>query len=192
GGCGWLHDVPLEELSRQVASVVLVDLFHPLAARWRARRYPNVRLVAADVTGTLEDVWRAAEAPGAPPPRATPTLFCDEADLDLTISLNLLSQLPCIPEQYLRQAGRGEREILDSCRVLVEAHLGYLRRRPGVVALLADIEVQTVNRAGEAVRRESTLYGVEFPFVGESWTWSLVPRRTLSPHHAKVLTVVGV
>src|SRR4051812_15117335 len=37
-GTGYLHDVPLEELAAAFGSVVLVDLAHPLPARWRARQ----------------------------------------------------------------------------------------------------------------------------------------------------------
>ena len=35
-GSGALLDVPLRELSRQFGAVYLLDLFHPLSARWAA------------------------------------------------------------------------------------------------------------------------------------------------------------
>jgi hypothetical protein len=192
-GSGWLHDVPLAELSRVFAEVVLVDLFHPLLVRWRARRYRNVRLLAADVTGTLEEVWAAGQVRGSGLPRRVVTLFTEESDLDFTVSLNLLSQLPCIPERYLLRCGRhGAAEVAAYCRGVVEEHLAWLVRLPGRVALVSDVEVLTVSQMGEEVARQGTLYGAELPWRGHAWDWTLVPRRNAWPHHAEVLRVVGV
>src|SRR3989442_1151780 len=60
-GSGFLHDVPLPQLSEAFERVVLVDLLHPLAARWQARRHRNVQFLAADVSATAEGVWQAVE-----------------------------------------------------------------------------------------------------------------------------------
>src|SRR4051794_37473931 len=60
-GSSWLHDVPLAELAPSFAEVVLIDLVHPPTARWQARRFPNVRLIARDITETLEQVWAAGQ-----------------------------------------------------------------------------------------------------------------------------------
>src|SRR5262245_36290369 len=70
-GSGWLHDVPLDELAARFDEVLLVDLFHPLSVRRRVRRYRNVRLVADDVTATLERVWRCGFE-GGPLPASRP------------------------------------------------------------------------------------------------------------------------
>jgi hypothetical protein len=192
-GSGWLHDVPLEQLAGLFQEVVLIDLFHPFFVRRQVRRHGNVRLVAADVTETLHEVWRVGHQPGAVLPRPTPTRFVGDADLDLTVSLNLLSQLPCLPESYLRELGALSNEvILGYCRGLVESHLDYLRAMPGVVALLTDVEARTVSFNGQEVSREPTLYGVSLPWRGQSWEWDIVPGRRARSQHAEVLTVVGI
>lgn len=192
-GSGWLHDVPLAELSRRFDEVVLVDLFHPLACRLHARRYRNVHMLAADVTGAVEGVWQAVETPGCPLPRPEHTLFRDDADLDLTISLNLLSQLPCMPERYLRACGRfPETQIGDFSRALIRAHLDYLPTLPGVVALIADHEVARLNRHGKVLEQKTTLYGVMLPWHGRTWTWTLVPPGRTRRGQGEILTVVGI
>src|SRR5262245_24384542 len=100
-GSSWLHDVPLAELAGAFAEVVLIDLVHPPSARWQARRFANVRPLSHDITGTLEQVWAAGQT-RAPLPRARPELPAAARPADLVVSLNLLSQLPCLPESYLR------------------------------------------------------------------------------------------
>ncbi|WP_348626820.1 hypothetical protein [Methylobacterium sp. CCH5-D2] len=78
-GSGPLADVPLSQLAAGFERVLLVDAVHPLGARLAARRFPNVRLVTADLAGADDPV-------GA---------LCGGADL--TVSANLLTQLPVVP-----------------------------------------------------------------------------------------------
>lgn len=192
-GSGWLHDVPVEELSAEFAEVVLVDLFHPWSVRRGVRRWRNVQLIAGDVTGTLEEVWLAGYETLGALPQSRPSLFTPEENLDLTVSLNLLSQLPCMPEQFLRRSGRYSGEAIRRyCRGLIEAHLGFLAGLPGEVALVSDVEAMTLDATGEVVRRSPTLYGVGLPWSGETWEWTLVPPRAAWPHHAEVLRVVAI
>src|SRR5436190_16176352 len=62
-GSGFLHDVPLDELSEAFERVVLVDLIHPYSTKRKARRR-GVATLAADVSETVEAVWLAVERPG--------------------------------------------------------------------------------------------------------------------------------
>lgn len=190
-GSGWLHDVPLTDLSAAFDRVTLVDLFHPIASRRQTRRYGNVRHLAADVTGTLEGVWRAVERAGDPLPEGRPTLRFDPDPPDLTVSLNLLSQLPCMPERYLRGGRRhDEAEIAAYCRGLIQAHLDALQRLPGVVTLIADHEVVRFDATGRVVGSKSTLYGHRLPWRYREWSWTLVPAG--AGRTAEVLRVAGV
>jgi hypothetical protein len=192
-GSGLLLDVPLAELAAAFREVVLVDVVHPLGGRWRRRHFGNVRALAADVTGTVEAVYRAAHTPGAPLPRSAPDLFLDDAEVDLVASVNLLSQLPYVPETYLARAGsHSESEIAAFARGLMEAHLDYLPRLPGTVALVADVESLEVDRAGRVVDRVSTVRGLELPWAGEEWTWELAPRPEADPVYSYHRRVVGI
>lgn len=192
-GSGWLHDIPLDELADSFREVVLVDLVHPLRTRWRVRRCKNVRLVSADVTATIEEVHRVARLPGVPLPRSLPQLFRDETDIDLTASVNLLSQLPDLPAKFLRQAGVHPPEQIDAyARDVIQAHLEFLRGFAGVVSLIADFEERVVSRSGKTVESQSTIYGMELPWQGERWTWRLVPHLRRDPTLSKRLEVVGI
>jgi hypothetical protein len=152
-----------------------------------------VRLLAHDVTGTVEAVYRGARDRGRPLPRVAPELFVDDPEADLVVSVNLLSQLPYLPVQYLNRAGVHPTETIEAyARGVIEAHLLYLRRLPGVVALVADVEQLTVTAAGRVVGRSSTVHHVAVPEDGETWNWPLVPRRKAFPHHAYLRRVVGV
>jgi hypothetical protein len=191
-GSGWLLDVPLAELCAGFREVILVDLLHPLATRWRTRRFQNVSLLVADVSGTAEAVWQAVEHCSSLP-RSMPNLFIGDQEVDLVASLNLLSQLPCLPEQYLIKArSHTLEEIASYCRDVVQAHLDYLRRLSGVVALIADFETRSINPSGTEVARQGTLYGVPFNFAAERWIWPLVPHKNTFPYHAEHLVVAGI
>jgi len=192
-GSGWLHDVPLQELTQCFQKVTLVDLYHPRQVRSLTRRLANVRLVAADVTGVLELAWRLGFEPTKDLPVSRPDLFRDDPDLDLTVSLNLLSQLPCLPERHLLAGGAfTPEEVRTFCRQLVEAHLDYLHSLPGVVALLTDTEVRTQDNSGRELSRKSTLFGLDLQLEGERWDWVLAPRLESWPHHREVLSVTGI
>src|SRR5262249_20623975 len=146
-------------------------------ARWRRRRFANVMALTADVTNTAEALLRAAKASGEPLPVSQPTLFLEDGEVDLVASVNLLSQLPYLPSEFLRRVGsRSEREITEFSRGLIRAHLDYLLRMPGVVALVGDVEQQKLDRGGAVVARTDTLHGVKLPWRGEEWVWPLAPR----------------
>jgi hypothetical protein len=150
-------------------------------------------VLTADVSETAEGVWLAVERPGTPLPPSRPRLFLGDDEVDFVASVNLLSQLPCMPENYLRRCQTHPAEQIDSyCTDVIEAHLSYLCALPGVVALVTDVEVRTVSQTGQEVARSSTLYGAKWPFQGEHWLWPLVPRGVRPPYHGEELLVVGV
>jgi hypothetical protein len=192
-GSGWLHDVPVAELSAMFQKVVLVDLIHPFSVRWSLRRYRNVEARDADVSAVLEETWNAVEKREAVLPVSRPDLFLEDEGIDLVVSLNLLSQLPCMPSWYLKKHGgfpEGQVEAFN--RQLVEAHLDYLTHLPGVVCLICDKEIITRTPTQAEVARRSTLYGASLPWTGEEWEWALVPRSDREPYHGQYLRVVAV
>jgi hypothetical protein len=191
-GSGFLYDVPLVELAGLFGEVVLVDVIHPRSTRRAAGRLANVTLLQADVTGTAEAVWRVGRRPGEPLPRAKPDLFVGDAEVDLVASVNLLSQLACMPEAYLLRHGHAPAEVTAYARDVVAAHLDYLRRLPGVVAVLADVESLVVEPSARVRSRESTLRGEPFPWRGEEWVWPLVPVRPAYRVEGFHLRVVGI
>ncbi len=113
-GAGLLHDVPLRFLANTFEKVYLVDIVHPLSSRWQTRRMANVERITADITNTLEDLYAVSDEPQMELPRSTPDLFVEDPTIDLTVSLNLLSQLACMPLAYVRRWRAHSTEAMDA------------------------------------------------------------------------------
>jgi hypothetical protein len=192
-GSGWLLDVPLRELAAEFREIVLVDVVHPWKTRRTVQKWPNVRLLAADVTATGEQVWRASQAPTLALPTSNPGLFKNDTELDFVASVNLLSQLPCVPESFLKRVGWDKPEIVAAySQQVVRAHLDFLGRLPGVTTLISDVETKTVDESGKVRRKSSTLYGERIVHDGERWIWPLVPCGKYYRNQGKHLEVVGI
>ena len=173
-GAGLLHDIPIEELSALFDEVVLVDIVHPWLSRLAARRFRNVKQVSADITGVIEQLHRVAHAPDAALPISHPELFVDDPRLDLTLSVNLLSQLSHVPGKYL-EGRRDEATISAFLKHLVEAHLEYLRKLPGHTALITDTTVRRMVCGDPVVEEWDQLHGVKLPPAEFTWEWHLAP-----------------
>ena len=192
-GGGLLHDVPLADLAGMFREVILVDLVHPLASRWATRRLRNVRRRSADITGTVAAAYRVAWDADTPLPKSEPTSFLDDPDVDFTASVNLASQLPCMPMAYLSSQGAHSQEkITEYARDLIRAHLAYLDRLPGRVALVTDVERLKITRMSEVVERRDLFFGVPWPDRGEEWEWRLAPCPEADPTHHYYRRVIGV
>jgi hypothetical protein len=174
-GSGRLLDVPLAGLAARFESVALVDAVHPLAARWQARRHANVTLVTRDVTGIIEALhrWR----PGEPLPVPRPLDMIHEPDVDLVVSLNLLSQLGVLPIEWLEKRGgsaaRPSAEALS--RSLTRSHLDDLARCRAPVCLIGDVEWWRASPDGAVVERSSSIDGIEAPAALAEWIWAMAP-----------------
>ena len=192
-GAGLLHDIPIAELSAMFREVVLVDVLHPLASRWHTRRWRNVERLSADITNTLAAAYRVAWDADKPLPKSEPDLFFDDPEVDFTASVNLLSQLPCMPMTYLNREGARSKEKVDEyARDLIRAHLGYLHRLPGRVTLVTDFERLKYTQTGAIVERRDLFLGIPWPTRGEEWEWKLAPCPEADPKHHYYRRVIGV
>lgn len=184
-GSGLLLDLPLAELAAAFERVVLVDAVHPLAARRQMRRHANVERVTADVSGALEAL-RAGDA--FPVPRPFPRLH--EADVDLVVSLNLLSQLGVLPEDWLRRRGADTAKAAELGAALTRAHLADLARCRATVCLISDVEWRRVDPAGEIVERGSSIFDVPPPPAAEEWLWDIAPAPEADPRLSEQRRVI--
>ena len=173
-GAGLLYDIPLAELSRSFLKVVLVDIVHPWSSRLAVRRFGNVEQICADVTEVMDQLRQIASHSGGLLPVSRPVRFVDDPELDLTLSVNLLSQLPHVPGRYLEKR-RDEASIDAFSSHLIEAHLDYLRRLPGHTTLITDVAVRRRARDSSFLEEWDALCGVKLPAAESSWEWSLAP-----------------
>jgi hypothetical protein len=180
-GSGPLLDLPLADLAAAFERVVLIDAVHPLAARWRARRYRNVELRTADVSGVIEAL--RVRRPGDALPTPRPCAALHQPDVDLIISLNLLSQLGVLPEEWLRRRGGAAAAAQAAAfgALVTQAHLDDLARCRATVCLISDIEWLRVDPAGRIVERGSSIFDVAPPEPAEEWLWSIAPAPEADP-----------
>lgn len=190
-GAGLLHDVPLDELAATFEQVLLVDVVHPLMSR--VKRTRNVERVTADITNTLTELYRVSDEPEKPLPSSQPDLFLNDPQIDFTVSLNLLSQLPCMPLAYLaRYRAHKAAATKAYARDVIQAHLDYLTKLSGRVVLITDIERLKIDAQRRVVERKDLLFGLTLPRRGKEWEWRLAPCPEADPTHDFFRRVVGI
>lgn len=180
-GSGLVRDVPVEELSRQFDTVVLVDLVHLASVRlWiRAKGLKNVRLIERDISG-FADI-----AAGKEP---EPLAFLRQVPyLDLVISANVLSQIGIGAGRKAEAAGLSQ-EIVPR---LISAHLDGLRGLPADVCLLTDIAFKVVDRTGKVHQDADLLHGIAPPAEAARWSWPVIPTGEASRDYQVVHTVIA-
>ncbi len=176
-GSGLLFDIPSADLSRRFREVILVDILHPWRVRKAVHSFDNVRLASVDITGAVEKVHAATAAGrGLDVSVCRPDFFLDD-DVDLVVSVNLLSQLPVIPNGYVarRHHGLAPGAIREFSRRLVIGHLDWLASFACNVCLVSDLE-RLYCDGEDVVEREESLWGVNLPGEGREWIWELAPR----------------
>ena len=182
-GSGLLFDVPLEALSRQFERVVLMDIVHAWSVHREAARFSNVRLLPLDVTGVVERCHALARRRSAAPlPQHAVDCLVGE-DFDLVASVNVLSQLPVVPNGYMSRRIRSltEADTRAFSRALVVNHLDWLCSFRGIACLVTDLERLCLGDGGLA-SREGSLWGVRLPPGGRDWMWDLAPRPEMYFH----------
>ena len=174
-GSGLLLDIPLAELANRFENVWLVDLVHLPEVRRAARRHANVRCISLDVTGVLERL--EAMSPGdldLPPP----TGLLDDPSVDWVASVNLLSQLPLLPLDWLRRRFPeiGEAVLEEWGAQLMRQHMAYLSAFAAPACLLADMEQTTYGQDGEVIGYAdfAVKLGLGRQALAE-WRWDIAP-----------------
>jgi hypothetical protein len=181
-GSGVLADVPLRELSRLFETVVLVDVVHLPTIRWRAKRLGNVSCVGVDLSGVAEGLARSAERPW---PAPCSRYGLDDPSVDYVVSLNLVSQMPLGPCDFVEtKLGLAEGAADAYGRAIVEAHFAHLSGFDARVLVLGDRERLFVDRAGRVFDRDDPLYGAPLPPVDAEWDWDVAPLGEQAPDYA--------
>lgn len=161
-GSGALLDVPLDGLASQFDQVLLVDRVHPKTAVRAERRLDNVALIEADLLDP--NTWPQVTA-------------------DLTISLNVLSQLPLIPLRTCTiDKATFAQKILDD-------YLLRLRGLNGVVCMITDVWRSWYGLSGNLMNNENSLWGLNLPEPTMSWAWDIAPAPEINPTASLSLTV---
>ena len=186
-GAGLGYDLPLAELAWHFEEVLLVDLVHGPRIRLASWRDRSITLITHDVTESLEALSRGCTTVAAP------RRFLDDASVDLVVSLNLLSQLPTLPERHLEGPGGMTEAAAEAIgRALIEAHLAYLEQFAGTVCLVADLEREVLGADGAMIETVPALRGVVLPWAGDTWSWDIAPLGEEDAAYAVRNRVIGI
>ncbi|OGS82655.1 MAG: hypothetical protein A2061_09150 [Gallionellales bacterium GWA2_59_43] len=180
-GSGLLLDIPLDELARRFEKVYLVDVVHLPEVRRIVRRYANVLCISHDVTGFMSRLDTISpQSLDLPPPER----FLNEPGIDWIASVNLLSQLPLLPLDWLRRRfPELDEATLETWGIrLMRQHLDYLAAFAAPTCLLADME-QTVHDRNDNVI-EKIDFAARLGFddkASEQWRWDIAPPGEIAP-----------
>ncbi len=106
-GSGWWLDMPHEELSEMFNKLILVDISHPNQIKHKAKKYNNIELITADISGTLKSIYeikRGGKKFLAPEDFIVETNnfgLKKRIEADFIVSLNILNQLSFFAKKYL-------------------------------------------------------------------------------------------
>ena len=183
-GSGALFDLPLADLAAAFDRVMLIDLVHPWRARLRTRSFANVTLVTDDVTGILEAAARGELV------RPRPFPLIDDPEVDLAVSLNLLSQLPVVPVRRLD--GRVEPAALAAAaQAVVGSHLADLGRSGAATLLVSDVERVVVDPDGRVIERTSLIADLPEPAADRERWWDIAPAPEVDPMSSERRRVIA-
>lgn len=169
-GAGTLQDIPIAELAKLFDKVILVDLVFLNSAYQHVKSFDNVELVEHDVTESL--AWLSQGQAFV----QNPTKWLEASDVDLVVSLNIITQLPLIPVRWLMTDFKFKEDEVDIIgKQLIFAHMNYLKQFQGEVCLIADREDVEFNRAGKEIDRFDPWWDVEPPQSAYTWQWEVVP-----------------
>jgi hypothetical protein len=189
-GSGLMRDVPLPMLAQSFQHVVLVDAVHLLPVRLKARRYANVSLVTADLSGAI--AWLEGRAAHRTNPLAG---LCDTALTDLVVSANLASQLGLgLRDWVARKPARQARLQADPDDLPMLAagwHLDDLAALAAPVCLLSDLSFEERPVTGVTGEAWPLVPQERLPPPDARWEWLVAPAGEESPDHARIHHAAG-
>ncbi|MDG6778193.1 hypothetical protein QCB44_05685 [Thiomicrorhabdus sp. zzn3] len=182
-GAGTLQDIPLAQLSQRFDEILLVDLVFLRSARSQIASYRNVHLVEWDVTESLLSLYRCESK------LASPKRWLDDSEIDLVVSLNLTTQLPLLPFDWLtRHCSISDEQAERMAQALISQHLHYLRQFAqcgSKVCLIADRYAQRFDTRGQEIERFDLWWGQKVPKTERQWFWPLMPLGEVSAGYSQ-------
>ncbi|HIJ91590.1 MAG: hypothetical protein OEV89_13060 [Desulfobulbaceae bacterium] len=182
-GGGLINDVPLAELADRFQQVVLADILHLPKNRRKAEAVaPNITCLDFDCTGAVEQLYQQGNTLDDEPAlalfrQASPTLPPALASgCDLTVSVNLASQLGYLPAKWLEKGRpRNEEFSLHLRRAAALRHLEWLQNLPGVRIIIGDRALVVRGLNESEVEREVILGEEDLEPPRDSWVWRFAP-----------------
>ncbi|SDC31429.1 hypothetical protein [Williamwhitmania taraxaci] len=172
-GSGWLLDIPLKKILSLTHHVYLVDINHPKSIKHKWEANPKITFIETDVTGGAVSLFSSilkGEISEVEALEACKTLGAglNIPKADVTISVNILSQLAHIPAETLKEQNKLSPET--AARIITTLQLQHLDWLYGMESLLiSDFEEELVDE-------ENRLCGVNPLCPIDSKKWRQVDR----------------
>ncbi|NOY66288.1 MAG: hypothetical protein GXP13_02615 [Gammaproteobacteria bacterium] len=188
-GAGSLYDVPVADLARQFQSVYLIDIVFTRRARRLIKDHQNIEAIEYDISGIKTDLLNWKHAHNLPE-LELPVLPSFIPMPDLVISVNLMSQLPVIPRQYIEKSGYLHKKELDKwCNSLLASHLAFIRSQAAMTCIISDVTHTAYDKNGHELEIGDMLYGLDPGIPEQSWKWELAPIGEVDPRYSITATV---
>jgi len=183
-GAGIIYDVPLADLIGIFNEVVLVDCVFTKTTRRLVDEYPTVRILEYDLSGVCKRLDKKITDDPLPIPESL--LPGEVYEADLVVSLNLLSQLPLLPEKFARKHKlRGD--VSAWGEEIEMAHLNAIRNLDVEVLMISDYAYLSFTTGNNTVE-EPTLYNISGD-PDSQWLWEIHPKGNDRKEHRAALRV---
>ena len=175
-GSGWWLDVPTEELSKIFNKLILIDIVHSAQIKHKAKKYPNITLIDADLTESLQGIYSKVKSKkftelSSAVPYFTNFGLAPDFEADFYVSPNVLSQLGGLVSEFLQKNKKvSGLDISDLKQKIEESHLRSLPS--GKSCIIVDYKENIINTKTGATttnaRVEANLPAGNF---NEEWIW---------------------
>lgn len=186
-GSGWLLDIPLEFLLKNFETIYLIDICHPTQVKHKMRSYPRIQLIEKELTGYIHQLPSLVSRKDFQVEMLNELSnngFDPFADIrpGAIVSLNLLTQLDGILNDYMNEHHRGIEEAMIPFRKKIqEEHIRMISPYPSCI--ISDTEEIYTTPKGEIMSRRPTLFA-EWPKnrYSRGWNWNFDTQKTFHEH----------
>jgi len=172
-GSGWWLDLPYKELSEMFSELFFIDITHPVQIIHKAKKYPNINLITADISCTLNTIYKINKDK-----LRNTNLFNDNnlgilenISPDFVVSLNILNQLSFFPKKYMKEKRLfSEKEIEQKTKEIEQNHIKNLPENKS--CLITDFYQYEYNNKN-VLLKETRRLKTELPENNsrEEWIW---------------------
>lgn len=187
-GGGLTYDLPIRFLSKTFKEVILVDLLFTKQALNETRRYNNISLIQADITGFVASVYNNPSVLPKTPDNEYINNIIKKASF--VVSANIWSQLPPLLLRRLENY-HSEDDLLKWSEDILMHHLEQLNLASGEVLLISDFEQGIFNLLENKTEINSLLPQINMPIWQKIWQWNIASAPEVDKDH-DIYHTVGI
>jgi len=195
-GSGWLLDIPMQEMLQQGILVKLVDIVHPTRIVHMYRNHKGVEIVECDITNSIQQIWNFCKRSKSISYQhiiedIRKSGLSGVLDVDLVLSINILSQLHVLIVDFLEsktELGRSQKNEIISA--IQQAHIDLLPA--GRSLLITDCEEESYDENNHLVGvNPRVIAHMDHWQKKDSWQWQFDTKRMFSGDQKVILNVAS-